>query len=175
MGLASIIYLDDPTHTTALDTTKPHLGAPGRPGELRFHVHEDYGFQVYQLRLNESGGALVAYDGVELAATTVTAVMASALQLTIAQVSDTGTICHDWGGVPQVAVADDEWCWCLIEGTGLLNTLTLSAKNAVIECAAAGDFDDTSGTGLKIGKQVGATVGTATTATAVTLTRGGNA
>jgi hypothetical protein len=137
MGLAAIVYLNDVDQAVALDTTKASLGAPGKPGELRYHEHPDYGFQVYRLTLNESGGAIAIGEGVALAAGTAWA------GATVDALNAAATVREKFGGVAVCAVADDEWFWALIEGEGLLKLSTdnVAAGNRAFGIDA-GRFDD---------------------------------
>lgn len=175
MGIGPMVYLDDPTLVNPLDATKETLGAPGQLHELRYHMCDDYGWQVYRLTLNESGGELEPYYGVELAATTTAAILLwNHPMMTVTSVSGVATDIHHWGGVPQVTVPDDNWFWSLIEGQGQMWMKTPSVRNGVVELAALG-FGDTQnpGTGLiSVGTQTGTDVGTADEVKTVFFTRG---
>ena len=158
MGIGPMVYLDDPDVVNALITTAAgghaaSLGAPGKIGELRWHQHETFGWQVYRLTLNEVG-ALVVGEGVELASSD--ALLDSNKFAAARARVDVGTVLSEFGGVAQVAVADDFWFWALVQGEGLViadsggtgivaDTIVVTATDAGV-----GSFDDT-GAGVAVG------------------------
>jgi hypothetical protein len=137
MGQNDRIYLDDPSQTWALDTTKASLGAPGKSGELRDHMHQTYGPQVYCLRLNESGASIGAGEGTALGVGTAF-VGATVTAKTVA-----ATLHDIFGGAAQVLVLDDYWFWSLVEGEGVLRMSTANVAAGVYAYGIAnGRFDD---------------------------------
>jgi hypothetical protein len=132
------VYASVVSETHALDTDTADLGAPGKPGEIRPWHDVTYGIQFYRLLLNESGGAFAIGEGAALGAGTAWA------GATVSGKNGVATVRERFGGVAQVAVADDFWFWALIEGEGRL--LVADAGGVVAGSrafgAAAGAFDD---------------------------------
>jgi hypothetical protein len=159
------IHASQVTETFLYDSTKRYGGAPAVPNSVRYLEDPTYGGQWYRCMLNEStitlNGTTAGGKGIAGAAGTLWA------GETISGLSGTGTAASRFAGVVpyNVSLLNGYWGWVHVRGETLLSILTLSAVNATLETAAAGNFDDTAATGLVIGYQTGATVGGATAAT----------
>ena len=121
---------------TKVDTT--NVTASAVRGELREHVHETYGYQIYRLVFNNPGGALAANVFYKFGAT-------SSLNI-VAATDNTPTL--NVAGLLQTALPDQHYGWALVYGDGLAtaDAAISDAAPLTIESSAtavAGAVDDT--------------------------------
>ena len=141
--MRELLQLSKPTETFPGSATAQGKGAPGLPGELRSHNHPIYGYQIYRLLLNESGGSIAVGEGVSIGVTDGTILTSAGALASVTSKSSATTIKESFGGVAVASVANDYWGWFLCYGEGLvaLSTDNVAADLGVYQLAS-GLFDD---------------------------------